>query len=409
MKTFLLLFILLSGTLICAQPSAPRDFKIRTITAGITMADLHDTLSFKRAIEFLLKARSEYQRAGYEVQTLRISTQNLFEYKGTLSLMSTIPLLVRLDNIAIRHNMSVAIGSPVEENHMDLTAITWAAQLMSMTTSISFSIPISAAGRGIYPTSIDLSAQIISSIARNTKGGEGNFRFTATANCPQGIPFFPAATHRGTNSFALGFESPNMLQKVFAKSTWDNAEASLISAMEKQFAPLEQIASKLSKQTRWRYDGIDTSPAPGLDASIADAIETLTGQPFGSAMTLRACSLITNALKGTQLKTCGYSGLMLPVIEDKTLAQRAVENRFTLQELLLYSSVSGTGLDVIPLPGDTDTATVSRILHDVAALSLKYSNKALSARLFLIPGKKAGDHVDFENPYLTGSVVMKAE
>jgi uncharacterized protein (UPF0210 family) len=44
---------------------------------------------------------------------------------------------------------------------------------------------------------------------------------------------------------------------------------------------------------------------------------------------------------------------MLPVIEDKVLAKKAIEQKFTLQELLLFSSVSGTGLDVVPLPGST--------------------------------------------------------
>jgi hypothetical protein len=79
-----------------------------------------------------------------------------------------------------------------------------------------------------------------------------------------------------------------------------------------------------------------------------------------------------------------------------------------VQELLLYSSVSGTGLDVVPLPGDTPEKIVENILTDVAALSLKYTSKALSVRLFLIPGKKAGDTVTFQNPLLTSCVVMKA-
>ena len=47
-------------------------------------------------------------------------------------------------------------------------------------------------------------------------------------------------------------------------------------------------------------------------------------------------------------------------------------------------------------------------MTDVAALSLKYTAKALSVRLFLIPGKEAGDIVTFENPNLIPSVVMKA-
>jgi len=95
-------------------------------------------------------------------------------------------------------------------------------------------------------------------------------------------------------------------------------------------------------------------------------------------------------------------------IEDKVLAKRAVEKRFTVQELLLFSSVSGTGLDVVPIPGNTTMQTIANILTDVASLSLKYTSKALSVRLFLIPGKEAGDIVKFENPNLTSSVVMNA-
>jgi uncharacterized protein len=167
------------------------------------------------------------------------------------------------------------------------------------------------------------------------------------------------------------------------------------------------LAESLSKEEKWTYNDIDVSPAPGLDASIGAAIESYTKQPFGSASTLSPCALLTDVLKGLDIKKCGYSGLMLPVIEDKVLAQRAGEGRYTIQELLLYSSVSGTGLDVVPLAGDTPLQAIEGILTDVAALSLKYTAKALSVRLFLIPGKRAGDTVDFKNVHLTKSVVIK--
>ena len=48
------------------------------------------------------------------------------------------------------------------------------------------------------------------------------------------------------------------------------------------------------------------------------------------------------------------------------------------------------------------------LISDVAALSTKL-HKPLSARLFLIPGKKAGDRAEFDNPFLTSSVVMKLD
>ena len=116
--------------------------------------------------------------------------------------------------------------------------------------------------------------------------------------------------------------------------------------------------------------------------------------------------MITTTIKQLDVRRIGYCGLMLPVIEDPVLAQRASENRYTVQDLLLFSAVSGTVLDVIPLPGETTADELERLLQDVAALSLKYENKALSARLFLIPGKVAGEKVTFANPWLTGVRIM---
>jgi Uncharacterised ACR (DUF711) len=89
-----------------------------------------------------------------------------------------------------------------------------------------------------------------------------------------------------------------------------------------------------------RASGIDASPAPGLDASIGQAIESYSKQPFGGPATLSACALITDLLKTLDIKKCGYSGLMMPIIEDKVLAQRAMENRFTMQDKIVGHEIS---------------------------------------------------------------------
>jgi uncharacterized protein (UPF0210 family) len=51
---------------------------------------------------------------------------------------------------------------------------------------------------------------------------------------------------------------------------------------------------------------------------------------------------------------------------------------------------------------------LASVIGDVAALSAKY-RKPLSARLFPVPGKTAGESVTFDNPFLTDSVVMKLD
>jgi uncharacterized protein len=385
------------------------NFRIRTITAGVSLSSLSDTVTINQTIAFLKKSRTEYTKNGYEVQTLRIVTQNIYEYLGAKSYKESIPYLKIIDQIAKREDVALSIGQLLPPNEYRSDISNWVIELIKETDNISFSIPISSFSHGIYPNSIKAAAEVTIALSKNSEGGEGNFRFTASANCPAEIPFFPAAYHKGKRVFAIGIESPNILKEVFSQSDWTNVSDNLKRTLESKLKPIETIALNISKFNNWTYNGIDTSPAPGLDASIGEAIETLTKQPFGEPSTLRACAMITDVLKNLNLKTCGYSGLMLPVIEDKVLAKRAMENRFTVQELLLFSSVSGTGLDVVPIPGDTPIDVIERIYYDVAALSLKYTNKALSARLFLIPGKQVGELVEFNNPYLTSSTVMKID
>jgi uncharacterized protein (UPF0210 family) len=407
-KKLLALCLLFSLKSLLYSQKASYQFRVRTVTAGITLNSLTDTTTFNAAIDFLKKARQAYIDKGYEVQTIRISTQNLYEYLNQYSYANALPLLVKLDKIAQENRISLSIGQILAPDKYQEGIGDWAERLEQATSNIFFSLPISSHEIGIHFNSIKASAEIITAISK-LKGGEACFRFTASANCPAGIPFFPAAFHQGINSFAVGLESANLITEAFKQdNNPTTARQTLKLLLEKSLMPIQDIAENISKTLKWQYDGIDASPAPGLDASIGQAIETYSKQPFGSSATLSACALITDVLKTLDIKRCGYSGLMLPIIEDKVLAKRAMEKRFTLEELLLFSSVSGTGLDVVPIPGTTTKQVIENILSDVAALSLKYTAKALSVRLFLIPGKKEGDIIKFENPNLTSSVVMKA-
>ena len=90
---------------------------------------------------------------------------------------------------------------------------------------------------------------------------------------------------------------------------------------------------------------------------------------------------------------------MLPVCEDVGLAQRASEGTYGIKELLLFSAVCGCGLDTVPIPGDVSVEKLESILLDVASLSIKL-DKPLSARLLPVPGKSAGEMVDFGSQYL---------
>ena len=192
------------------------------------------------------------------------------------------------------------------------------------------------------------------------------------------------------------------------------------------------------------YIGIDASMNPGLSStgSVGAGLESLLpvrveGQDklhcFGAMGTLATVSTATIAIKslvncegdvyrnGYQwadattptglnnaseyVKLVGYSGLMLPVMEDHILAQRASEGRFTMRDLLTFSAVCGVGLDTVPIPGDTSAEALAGVYQEVATLAFRL-NKPLSCRVLPMHGKKAGDVTDVVSPYLCNTKVF---
>ena len=121
-----------------------------------------------------------------------------------------------------------------------------------------------------------------------------------------------------------------------------------------------------------------------------------------------AAAILTEAIERADFLHTGFSGFMQPVLEDSVLAKRAAEGTLTIKDALLYSTVCGTGLDTIPLPGDTTAEQLVPLLLDLSALALRL-NKPLTARLMPIPGKKAGDETNFDFAFFAQSKVMMLE
>ena len=389
--------------------SGPPGFRVRTITAGTNLKSLADTRAVEAALATLKRAKQAVTDAGYEVQTVRIATQPLLEDAGPRARGAAMSALQALDRAVVAESALLSIGPVLAPDGDDPEFGGWAAELARTTQSISFTVRVASPERGTSPRGVTAAGDAMAAIARATPAGIGNFRFAAAANVPAGTPFFPVAYHSGSDAMAIGLESPPLLSVGLAgANTLEEAKRQLTELLESRLGPLERLVRDIARRERRGYTGIDVSPAPGKDASIGATIEALTGVPFGAPSTLAGCAAITDVLKSLRVKTCGYSGLMLPVLEDPVLARRASEGRYGVRDLLLYSSVCGTGLDVVPLPGDSRADRLAALIADVAALSTKL-RKPLSARLFLVPDKEPGEIAHFNDPYLTDSVVLKAE
>jgi len=407
------LFTFLSGSSLLAQqktaaPSPTRP-KIRTITAFLNLDRAQVQQQIADALQMLRRAKTIFESRGYEVQTIRIATQPFPEYTKGLTPQQTIAFFKDLDALAEKEKFAPGIGPAMlnaddPESQADLLA-----DILANTKHIRGSIVI-AGDDGVRWRAIGAAARAIKKLEDTTEHSQGNFNLGAIADVPPLSPFFTAAYVDGFgHQFAIGLESANVVAEAFRGATdIDSARQKLTGMLSSEAIEIERHANRIDMETGWAYVGIDLSPAPLKDVSIGAAIENLIAQPFGSAGTLTAAATITAAVKAVHVKQTGYNGLMLPILEDSRLAERWSQGRVTLEGLLSYSAVCGTGLDTIPLPGDISTAQLSLILADVATLAVKWK-KPLSARLLPVKGKIAGDTTEFNDPFLVNAVIQPFE
>lgn len=372
--------------------------KIRTITFGTNISYRLDKNRLVKAGLFLQKARRVFQDSDIPVQTVRLTSQAWSSYLTHKKLSAKVKYLKDLEAMCREYRIDfTSVGSVIKPSDIKLIPA-----ILSETSIISASAFLSIKDKGIDYKACKATAKAILEISRCTSGGFGNFRFAGIANCPPDIPFFPASYHQGKDCFSIGLECSDLVVKAFKKAkSIQKARVQLKRDLERPLKKIMLQASKLSKSGKVYFKGIDVSPAPSLtkNESIVQAFENLGLGKFGSAGTLAISTLLTKTLKSVAVKKCGYSGLMLPVLEDHGLAEKWGKGRIDITTLLACSSVCGTGLDCIPLSGDVKEEKIYAILLDVAALS-EQLDKPLSARLFPVPGKRVGEKARFNSPYL---------
>ncbi|MFY9801722.1 MAG: DUF711 family protein [Candidatus Acidiferrales bacterium] len=389
-----------------ADPAAATKPKVRAITAFVRLDRAAYQAQIQDALQFLRSAKAAIEKSGYEVETLRITTQPFPEYTRGLSDDQVLAFFRDYDALAAKEGFDAAIGPAMLKDADDPHEAELLGKIIAQSKILEGSVSI-AGEDGIHWRAIHAAAGVIKYLEANTPHSQGNFNFTAAAWVPSGTPFYPASYYTGEGKqFAIGLESANVVSEVLASTmSPTEAEERLKNTLGAHAAKIEKTAMEVSAASGWRYGGIDLSPAPMKDVSIGRAIENFLGAPVGSSGTLTTAALITRALNAIPVKQAGYSGLMLPILEDTVLAQRWSEGRLSIDALLAYSAVCGTGLDTIPMPGDVTQKQLEAILGDVASLSAKW-HKPLSARLQPVAGKKPGEMTEFDDPYLVNTKIQ---
>lgn len=385
--------------------------KIRSITVFIPFTWPFDEGSIASASRFLMDARLRLAESGFDVQTVRMATPPFLDVIGDPDTGALLEFAHTLEEIAAKYSIDyVSIGPVVATTPLALLmSIHALPQLIAETETIFSGVLLADTHTGINLAAAHAFAQTVHQVAQSTPNGFGNLRLAALANVPPNVPYFPAAYHHGgPPCFAIATEAADLaVEAINSAHSLNDAQTRLTSAIEDTAAHILKIADDLVDNHQLRFNGIDFSlaPYPAQVRSIGAAIEDFGVDAFGGSGTLFAVAFLTSCIKGANLPHNGFSGVMLPVLEDNVLAKRAAEGRFSVNDLLLYSAVCGTGLDTIPIPGSTSPDEIGAIFLDMAALSVMMG-KPLTARLMPMPGLAVGQKVQFDFEYFASSRVL---
>jgi hypothetical protein len=377
--------------------------KIRSITSffdpNLPGADsaLQTLADFTRAVS------DQLARSGYEIQTARLASSPYCLWPE-----NRLERAVELEGRVLDAGFQYLSVGPALPTHLE--AYELIPELLAAAGTLFATGALTGEKGEISLPAVRACGEIIVQTAAVSPDGFANLRFAALANVPPFTPFLPAAYHQPGSppACAVAVECADTILEVFSQTkTLTQAREDLISRLEAEAARMQHVFSEVCQAFHVEFKGFDFSPAPYPQdwCSLAAALESLGLEALGMSGTLAAAAFLADALDRGRWQRAGFNGLFLPVMEDSILARRAAEGSLTVRDLLLVSSVCGAGLDTVPLPGDSSPGQISALLLDLAVLSSRL-NKPLTARLMPIPGKTAGEAVEFDFEYFAKSRVM---
>jgi uncharacterized protein (UPF0210 family) len=243
-------------------------------------------------------------------------------------------------------------------------------------------------------------------IANRTENGIGCAKFVVFANAPEDNPFMAGAFHGiGEPDFSLniGIIDPGVVRSVVEK----NKDCNLTELSEvikrttfKITRAGELIGRELASNLVVPFGIVDISLASTTKVgdSVAGIVEMMGVEKMGAPGSTAALALLIDAVKKGGAMASGnvggLSGTFIPVSEDSCMNEAVRVGALSIEKLEALTAVCSVGLDMIAIPGDTKATTISAIIADELSIGV-VNGKTTGVRLIPVPGKKAGDYVNF--------------
>lgn len=280
---------------------------------------------------------------------------------------------------------------------------------LAETEFVCSSVNIGSTKAGINMDAVKLMGEAVKKTAELTKDNQciGAAKLVVFCNAPEDNPFMAGAFHGpGEPDVVLnvGVSGPGVVRSALTKLPEDaplNEVAELIKKTAFKITRMGQlVGTEASRMLDVPFGIIDLSlaPTPAVGDSVAYILEEIGLQQCGTHGTTAALAMLNDAVKkgGVMASSSvgGLSGAFIPVTEDAGMIDAARKGVLSIEKLEAMTAVCSVGLDMIIVPGETQSSTISAIIADEAAIGM-VNSKTTAVRVIPAIGLSEGEELDF--------------
>lgn len=292
-------------------------------------------------------------------------------------------------------------------------------EALSTTKKLCSSVNIGSTKAGINMDAVKMMGNIIKEAAILTKDDNcfGAAKLVVFCNAVQDNPFMAGAFH-GVGEpdcvINVGVSGPGVVRAALHNAKFDDI-TTVADIVKKTAFKITRMGQLVAKEASTRLSvpfgivDLSLAPTPAIGDSVAHIIEEMGIDSCGAHGTVAALALLNDAVKKGGVMASshvgGLSGAFIPVSEDQGMINAVNNGTLDITKLEAMTSVCSVGLDMIVIPGDTSSETISAIIADEAAIGM-INSKTTAVRLIPAIGKRAGDTLDFGGLFGKGPVML---
>jgi len=290
---------------------------------------------------------------------------------------------------------------------------------LSITEHVCSSVNIGSTRAGINMDAARIMGDIIRKTAEATKEKNciGAAKLVVFCNAVEDNPFMAGAFHGSGEAdgvINVGVSGPGVVRSAIEKADDKDDLTSIAETIKKTAFKITRvgqlIGTEVSKNLKKPFGIIDLSlaPTPAVGDSVAYILEEIGLEKCGAYGTTAALAMLNDAVKkgGVMASSSvgGLSGAFIPISEDAGMIEAVRAGALTIEKLEAMTAVCSVGLDMIVIPGDTESDVISAMIADEAAIGM-INGKTTAVRVIPAIGKDVGDELEFGGLLGSGPVM----